>query len=276
MIFALSACERPKSGDAGTAPSSADPPADAAVADPEIVRFNGADGWQIVGDFRMRRRAGLAVLFVHQLSSNRGEWARFATRLAGPPPWAPQPGTISTLAIDLRGHGQSTSGPEGNTSWTTFGNDRARWLGAEHDVAAGIDLLRQRVSTTRMVIIASGIGATAATLFAARSGAPVTGLVLLSPAREARGIDLGAPLAQYVRGRGRVLLVAATGDTISADSVRDLQQHVASSDAGAGVIEVERYDNASAHGVSLGAEGVHPELWARIERFVSAIEAQPR
>ncbi len=215
------------------------------------------------------------MVLVHQLSSNRGEWAAFAAQLAAKPTWQTPAGTITTLALDLRGHGESTSGPDGTARWQSFGNDRARWMGLENDVAAAVDYVRQRAGTTRIVIVGSSIGGTAATLYAARTGAPVVGLALLSPGTAYRGIELGAPLAQFVRGRGSVLMVTAAGDTYSADSVRDLQSALArGSDGGLPSVEVERYDNARAHGVSLGAQGVHPELWTRVERWVRTFETR--
>lgn len=268
LCVALGACDPKMSGDAG-GPSQGAAAQDAGV-DPELVRFTTADGWQIVGDLRVRPpRSSLGVVFVHQLGSNRGEWARVAARVAGNPPWMDSPGRLTTLAFDLRGHGESTTSADGTARWQSFGNDRARWISLEHDVAAAVDLVRQRALTTRIVVVGSGIGATAAALYAARAGAPVVGLVLISPTMDARGINLAAPLAQFARSQRPVLLVTASGDSASSDCVRDVQQALSSADAGVGsdLVEVERYDNASAHGVALGAEGVHPELWARIDRF---------
>jgi pimeloyl-ACP methyl ester carboxylesterase len=266
LCVALLACDPKVSSDAGGPSQGATQ--DAGV-DPELVRFTTADGWQIVGDLRVRQPRSLGVVFVHQLGSNRGEWARFAGRVAGSPLWLDSPGRFTTLAFDLRGHGESTTSADGTARWQSFGNDRARWISLEHDVAAAVDLVRQRALTTRIVIVASGIGATAAALYAARPGAPVAGLVLISPTMDARGINLVAPLTQYVRAQRPVLLVTASGDSASSDCVRDVQQAMSSADAGVGsdLLEVERYDNASAHGVAIGAEGVHPELWARIDRF---------
>ncbi len=266
-LFA-SACDRPSTQAAGGSRAGRGEEArDAAAPDPEVVRFATSDGWQIVADLRARHQGGLAVVLVHQLSSNRGEWAPFATQLSGPGSDRNER-RISTLTIDLRGHGESVAGPEGPTRWQSFGNNRARWVTLEYDVAAAVDYVRQRIGTTRIVLVASSIGATAAALFAARSGAPVVGLVMISPGVEYRGIDVIAPLRAFTERRGRLLLVTGAGDAYSADSTREIETALRG-DAGARV-EVERYDNASAHGVSLGAQGVHPEMWARIERFVQS------
>lgn len=271
--IALQACNPTAAAqDAGVRLGAGDngDPADAAPPDPEEVRFSSADGWQIVGDLRARPTGRLATIFVHQLSSNRGEWARYASTLSGPPPWRASPGTVSTLAIDLRGHGGSTQSPDGEARWQSFGNDRARWMGLEHDIAAAVDFMRQRTGATRVVIVASGLGATAASLYAARENAPVAGLVLLSPTLDARGIRIAEPVEAFLAHNGRVLMVTATGDTQSADCVRDVQQRLGTT-ASASRMDVERYDNTSAHGVPLGAEGVHPELWPRVTRFVTAL-----
>lgn len=265
-----SACDRPPTQRAsGSRSGEGEEARDAAAPDPELVRFTTSDGWQIVGDLRVRRRAGLAVVLVHQLSSNRGEWAAFASQISGAQSGRNE-GTISSLAIDLRGHGESITAPDGLTRWQSFGNNRSRWVTLEYDVAAAVDFVRQRVGTTRIVLVASSIGGTAAALYAARAGAPVAGIVMISPGIEYRGIDVVAPLREFLGRRGRLLLITAAGDTYSADSTRDIEAGLRG-DAGSSV-EVERYDNASAHGVSLGAQGVHPEMWARIERFVRALD----
>jgi pimeloyl-ACP methyl ester carboxylesterase len=263
-LVAMSACD-PRSIRARGRGATEQDPQDAAAPDPEVVRISTSDGWLLVGDVRVRARGGLAVVFVHQLASNRGEWHEFSSRLAAAPAGQANPGTITTLSIDLRGHGESVASPEGPMRWTSFANSRARWMGLEHDVAAAVDYVRQRAGTTNIVVVGSSIGATAAALYAARAGAPVTGLVLISPGLEYRGIDLVAPLQTYVGRGGRVLLITAAGDTYSADTVRALQTRITTD---ADTVQTERYENASAHGVSLGAQGIHPEMWTTIERFI--------
>jgi pimeloyl-ACP methyl ester carboxylesterase len=283
VVAALLACDQGRGEAQRPPPATAERDAgdaDAGVVDPERVQFTTADRWQIVGDLRLRppppggRGSPLAVLLVHQLSSNRGEWAAFAARLSGPATGS-SGARITTLAIDLRGHGESLAGPEGSTRWPSFGNDRGRWIGLEHDVAAAVHYLRQRAVTLNIVVVGSSIGGTAATLYAAREGAPVQGLALLSPGVSYRGIDLRAPLQRYLSRptdsglrSGFAIAFAASGDLDSADSTRALESLFNAADAGAPRFSARRFDGTDAHGVSLGAEGVHPELWTELEAWV--------
>jgi pimeloyl-ACP methyl ester carboxylesterase len=243
-------------------------PDDVVVIDPEEVTFATSDGWTLHADLRLRAtRNGLGVVFVHQLSSNRGEWAAFAAQVSGPARALATSG-ISTLTVDLRGHGQSTQSPQGTVRWESFGNDRAQWMGLEQDVAAAVDYLRQRAATTRIAIVGSSIGSTAAALYGARPGVPVVSLALLSPGSAYRGIDLLAPLRTFAtQTHGRVFAAAAAGDLTSADCVNVLERQL-QGDAGA-ALRVVRFDNSSAHGVTMGAQGEHPELWTQLQQWLN-------
>jgi pimeloyl-ACP methyl ester carboxylesterase len=66
--------------------------------------------------------------------STRSEWAPLLDRLHAHP-------ALSTLALDLRGHGASTAGPDGTTlSYATF--DAAAWAGTAQDVLAAVAYVR--------------------------------------------------------------------------------------------------------------------------------------
>jgi pimeloyl-ACP methyl ester carboxylesterase len=152
-------------------------------------------------------------------------------------------------------------------------------MGLEADVAAAVDYLRQRAATLNIVVIGSSIGGTAAALYAARAGAPVRGLGLISPGIAYRGIDLRAPLQTYLSGRAttpaglpRVRLFTASGDTYSADTTQSLETQLSAPDGGASLLVAQRYEGTSAHGVSLGADGVHPELWTQLDAWVRGFD----
>ncbi len=266
-IFTAACGRRPPAANQANATGVVD--GDASTPDPEAVSFATSDGWNLHGDLRLRStRDGIGVVFIHQLSSNRGEWAAFAQQVAGPRLRPGIQGTISTLAIDLRGHGESTQGPEGTTRWQSFGNDRGQWVGLEQDVAAAVDYLRQRAATTKIILVGSSIGSTAAALFAARRGVSVVSIAMLSPGLTYRGIDLLPPLRTFVQQTpGRVFAAAAGGDNTSADCLDQLERGFANSDAGT-TFELVRFAGSSAHGVTMGAQGEHPELWSQLDRWI--------
>lgn len=224
----------------------------------ERVTFSTSEGWTLVGEL-WPVEPGPAVILVHQLSSNHREWAPLVSRLH------PARGeSVTTLAIDLRGHGESLAGPEGSTSWQSFGTHVQRWAGIVNDVAAAVAFLRARPQPpSAIVIVGSSIGSSAALRYAA-SDPSIAGVALISPGLAYRGLDTLEPMGALASSGRRVLLIASEGDTASAEA---LAQLVARAQGRANVESVV-YTGTGAHGVSIGAPGVHPEMWDRLERWV--------
>src|SRR5690606_35607251 len=96
------------------------------VVPPEVlpeareVRFPTGDGVTITGTLQPAARPDAPlVILVHQLGGTRAEWAPLLERLHAR-------AAVATLAIDLRGHGASTAGPDGQTiAWREL--DNAQW-----------------------------------------------------------------------------------------------------------------------------------------------------
>ncbi len=87
------------------------------------VRFKTVDGWTIVGVYHPPRPGGkkgdVAVL-IHGVGAGHGEWSSIEPRL-----WKMG---LGTLAIDLRGHGESDQGPSGKRVWSQFSDHD--WIAA--------------------------------------------------------------------------------------------------------------------------------------------------
>ena len=249
-------------GSTGGAADGASRAAGRGVGATERVTLTTSDGWTLVGDYASGA-PGSAVLLVHQLSSNRAEWGPLIARLHGV-------SALSTLAIDIRGHGESTRGPDGTTQWMSFGNDTSRWAGLVNDVGAAVTYLRGRDSSLqRIVIVGSSIGSSAALRYAVDDPL-VIGVVMLSPGVSYRGLDTREPLQRFIARENRAaLLLAGDGDNRSAESVRALSAVAAGADAGA-LVTSEVYAGTGAHGVAIGAAGVHPEFWARVDGWIRA------
>src|SRR5436853_5560958 len=99
------------SAGAGTGTTAEHPDKAAAVspaepaADSERVTFKTLDGVTLVATYVAGPPGSdRAVVFLHQLSSNRGEWTPFVTALRG---------KYHVLALDMRGHGDSTESDKG-------------------------------------------------------------------------------------------------------------------------------------------------------------------
>lgn len=256
----LAACHRP------------DKTADAAPARPRAARAQAVtlrlppaiDNWQPTVTVVAGARPDLAVVLVHQLGSRRGEWQPLIDRLAR------GSDAITTLALDLRGHGDSVRGPhEEAVSWESFGTDPARWMGAAYDVLAAVAYLRTQ-GASRIVLVGSSIGATAVILAATGTVPPgdpplgdppdVQGLALLSPGLAYRGVDIREPMDRWLSQRRPLLLLAAALDGPSAEAASVLAP------ARAPHLRREIFAGAAGHGVALC--NASPDRWALLETWI--------
>ncbi|MFO0605010.1 MAG: alpha/beta fold hydrolase [Polyangiales bacterium] len=221
------------------------------------------DRWRPWATVVAGARPDLGVVLVHQLGSSRREWQPLVDRLARGP-------AVTTLALDLRGHGDSVRGPrDEDVRWESFGTDPARWMGAAYDVMTAVTYLRAQ-GATRVVVVGSSVGATAALLAATATLPPgaaplldppeVHGLALVSPGLAYRGVDIREPMDVWL-SRGRpLLLLAGELDGPSAEAVSVL--------APARALNVRRevFAGAAEHGVALC--NAAPDRWAALERWV--------
>ena len=160
-------------------------PAASAAKEPpgrkKAVRFGTADGWTIAGLYRPPRSGRPVALLAHGVASSKGEWDSFEPRL-----WRLG---IGTLAIDLRGHGESTLGPAGRTDFSAF-DASGEWPLARKDLEAALSFLKERgIAAGRVGLIGASIGANLVSRVAAER--PETPwVVLLSPGADYRGVGL--------------------------------------------------------------------------------------
>ena len=198
----------PRDGAAGTPSASS-----------EEVVLHAPDGFDVAGTYVAATGEGRkpACLLVHMLGNDRSTWREFQTKLAE--------AGINSLAIDMRGHGESTA--DGTLDYRHF--DEEQWKAVENDFRAGLDYLRIRpdVDPAKLGIVGASIGANLAVIAAADeivegTANPLKFLVLLSPGVSYHGI---APLA---RGRDLghmpVLILSATEDQQSYRGALSLSQ----------------------------------------------------
>jgi alpha-beta hydrolase superfamily lysophospholipase len=182
--------------------------APAAFAGTQRVTIRTDDGASIAGTwYEPGPRQAPAVILVHMLHRTRHDWDPVATRLAAE--------GIGALAIDLRGHGESSGGSEGG--------DAADYSALVRDVAAARRYLASRtdVQQSRVGIAGASIGANLAVLVA--SGDPsIASLALLSPSLDYRGLKIEAAMKKYA-GKP-ALLVASDEDAYALRSAKDLQK----------------------------------------------------
>lgn len=141
-----------------------------------------------------------ALLLLHMLNSNKESWQDFAPAL--------QEAGYAVLALDLRGHGESS-------------NANFNYVFMDRDADAGLRWLRTRpeINAEKTGIVGASIGAN----LALRSGSrtpQIKSVVLLSPGLDYRGVTTLDVLATY--GQRPIMIVAAENDSYAANSSRTL------------------------------------------------------
>lgn len=136
-----------------------------------------------------------AIILLHMLDRNRGDWSPLAQRL--------QAEGYAVLAIDFRGHGDT----EGERDFSKM----------KRDVATAFTWLVRRpvVDMDRIGVVGASIGANIGLNFA-ESQRTVRTVVLLSPGLDYRGVTTEDAIVGY--GARPLLIVASSEDTYAADS----------------------------------------------------------
>lgn len=198
------------------------------------VSFRTSDGVTISAAwFEPSVRPAPAVILVHMLGRSRRDWDSVASRLAG--------SGIGALALDLRGHGDSThTATEGTADYSSM----------VRDVEAGRRYLATRadVQQSRIGLAGASLGANLVALHAA-ADAGVASMALLSPSLDYRGLRIEAAVRKV--GSRPILLIVSDEDAYSRRSADDLKK------AGGGIRELLTLSGAG-HGTNM--LGLAPEL----------------
>lgn len=216
----------------------------------EKILLKTKDGVEIIGDYYSVEEADApALVLLHMMPADRNSYKTFAqkAREAG----------FQSLAIDLRGHGESVNSEKGKLNYQKF-NDK------EHqesvlDVEAAVEFFREKgVAAEKIHFVGASIGANLAlTHIAERPEFPKA--VLLSPGLDYRGIET-APFAEKLEKNQAVFFVAAEGDFYSAESARRLYDIAKSK-------KTAKIYGGSEHGTDMFK--TNPELMDEIIRFLA-------
>lgn len=190
------------------------------------------DGVQIAGVFEPGT-TGRAALFLHMMPATKESWAPLALRLSAK--------GIASLAIDLRGHGESAEGSDGSVlDFRTFTD--AQHQAKRLDVDASVQWLDARgFSRAHITLVGASIGANLAIERAAAYG-DVPATAALSPGLDYHGVTTEGAAAKMPREQ-KLLLAASAEDAYSFDSLTSLA--AAKADA-----ESHRFQNAG-HGTAM-------------------------
>ncbi len=206
-------------------------PSPHAIAASQRVSIRTDDGISLAATWYEAGTRAPAVILVHMLHKNRRDWDAVATSLAAQ--------GIGALAIDLRGHGESSGTiPEGETAdFSVLVRDV---LAARHYLSSRTD-----VQPSRKGIAGASIGANLAALEAAADPA-ITSVALLSPSTDYRGLRIEAAMKTYAKRPA--LLIASDDDAYASRTVKELQK------AGGGIREALILNHAGHGTVMLGRD----------------------
>lgn len=185
------------------------------------VELYTPDGHRVFGEYYyIPQKSGPTLLLLHMLNGDHTDWESYLPLLS-------KAGVTSILAVDLRGHGGSTTRhlpnhPDSSieVSWSGFSEDD--FLNAVNDLETAWRFLIECPSTdsARMGIMGGSLGANYAAVLAA--GHPdVKSLVMLSPGVVYRGVECIDAVKRY--GEKAVFFTAAEDDTYSTGSCAKLK-----------------------------------------------------
>ena len=163
------------------------------------VNLTTKDGWVLSAVYQPPLEKGTVVVLLHDLGKNKEAFASFKKALtkAG----------IGYLAVDLRGHGQST----GKGEYKTFakeGEDNPFNQMAQDGQAAVQFLKSKKIPAENIMVLGTGLGANLAAK-TAQVQPDIRGVALISPGANIRDVLPVPALRAY---RGAVLIAASAGE----------------------------------------------------------------
>lgn len=178
----------------------------------EHVFFETADGVRIAADVSMPKEgaATRAVLLLHMMPATKESWREFANALVD--------AGFMTLAIDLRGHGESRTDALDYTAFTD----------AQHqkyilDVEAAMRWISEKgIGLERTAIVGASIGANLAIVYAAAHTA-VSAVGALSPGLDYRGV-VTLDAASAISAHQGLFLAASDEDTYAMETIKRLSE----------------------------------------------------
>jgi alpha-beta hydrolase superfamily lysophospholipase len=210
----------------------------------EQISLTTNDGINISGSYVSSPNPNnIVVLLIHQVRKDKSIWDSLVQKLAA--------SGFSSLAIDLRGHGQSGGG-----SWEDFSEEQFKAM--LNDVEAAGKYLCEKYPAANLSLIGSSIGANLALNYAAKNNA--SSVVLLSPGLNYKGVATEEASAGFSKP---LFMVASRDDpNESVDATLRLSEIVTTPETN---LNITTYDDAG-HGVNMFTK--HPELQDQIVEWL--------
>ncbi len=213
----------------------------------EQVQFSTPDNWTLTGFFfKPLGPVNKSVVLLHTLGADKSSWGDLPATL--------QYSGFGVLVVDQRGHGDSFVNGRKKSYGTFTPEDFQKMV---DDAEAFATFFRERRPDDQVYFIGASIGANAALNYASRDE-NVTGVVMLSPGIDYRGVGTTQAITQY--GKRPLLLIASKGDEYSALSAKQLSEKSPSSRTTLQIVE------GSGHGT--GLLDASPELKRQLGQWL--------
>jgi alpha-beta hydrolase superfamily lysophospholipase len=169
---------------------------------PQRITFRTADDVEIVGDWVTASTTLGAVILLHTMQTTRQSWIGFQQALASR--------GLASLAIDLRGHGESTRGPDDRVLDAQKFKEGEQASSIQDVIGAFAWVRGHGIERARIAVAGASIGANLALRFL--SDEPlVPAAALLSPGEDYHGVTT-FDVAEYVLPHQGVWMGASAGD----------------------------------------------------------------
>lgn len=163
------------------------------------MKLTTSDGANIAYDWYPADKPAGYLVLVHMMPATKESWKEFAT--------AAQKGGFASIAIDLRGHGESDGGPQG---YNAFADEEHQQ--SIKDIEAAVEFLKKEGAVPeKIILVGASIGANLCVRYLSEHPA-VKSVVLLSAGESYRGIHILPMLAKLQKGQS--LLFFASEDDV--------------------------------------------------------------
>jgi dienelactone hydrolase len=181
------------------------------------VKITTEDGVEIIGDFYFNKESKYAGILVHMMPSDRKSLKELANKLLE--------NGYSSIAIDLRGHGESINSTKGILDYTKFSDKEHQ--DSIFDLRAASNFLKDEgFPEKNQFLIGASIGANLSLQFVSQRP-EIKAVVLLSPGKNYRNIEIDKFLDKNIENK--ILVVLSKEDKQSYNSYEIFKEKTPSS-----------------------------------------------
>jgi len=220
----------------------------------KTLRLKTFDDIDLAADYYPADKPAVAAVYVHMMPATKESWRGLAEYLA-------QNG-VAGIAIDLRGHGQSTQGPDGYKQFKSEDHQQSRL-----DLLAAARFLRSLglgFKADKIAFIGASIGANLSLQFVAGRH-DYKAAILLSAGLNYHGVDAEALVKKLIPGQK--VFFAACHDDIGSRGDNAVQNEKLFDETPAGVTKTKKIYETGGHGTNI--LGADPGLAEEILKFIA-------